>query len=131
MANRAHEWPAPDCQDLHRLCFPNPATAPDGAECPIPDHEGRVNRDCECASCVELDAAEAAAKPALFDERTPACELCRANLGEKVRAQFIAAQSTDGGWTVKWIMVCEDHRAGWNDGGDWTAPIFRLAEREE
>lgn len=44
---------------------------------------------------------------------------------------FVAAQSVDAGKTVTWHLICSDHRDGWNEGGDWVAPIFKIGEREE
>jgi hypothetical protein len=46
-------------------------------------------------------------------------------------ATHIAAQSSDAGKTVKWVPVCEADIFEWNDGGDWSAPIFKLGERIE
>lgn len=41
-------------------------------------------------------------------------------------ATFLAAQSTDQGETARWLPVCAAHVAGWNDGGDWDAPVYEL-----
>ena len=60
-------------------------------------------------------------------ELRPACEIDAANDGLIVEAEFIAAQSTDQGRTVTWVCVCAGHACGWNDGGDWDAPVFRIA----
>jgi hypothetical protein len=44
---------------------------------------------------------------------------------------YVAASSDDGGATYNWLIVCEFHRDGWNDDGDWQAPIYALGERKE
>lgn len=57
----------------------------------------------------------------------PACEIHAKNDGIFHRADFIAAQSVDAGKTVTWVCVCHALTQGWNEGGDWTAPVFRIA----
>lgn len=56
----------------------------------------------------------------------PTCHFCRVNQGQQVRAEFLAAQSADRGATVTWVAICAPHAYGWNDGGDWVAPIFAI-----
>lgn len=51
------------------------------------------------------------------------CEICRNNLGVERPAMFRAAQSTDQGQNRTSVLICEDHADGWNDGGDWDAPV--------
>lgn len=47
-------------------------------------------------------------------------------------AQFVAAQSESAGKnSVTWRLICVYHRDGWNDGGDWIAPIYILGKRVE
>lgn len=41
-------------------------------------------------------------------------------------ASFECAQSTDAGQTVSWVLACDFHADGWNEGSDWTAPIFQI-----
>lgn len=55
----------------------------------------------------------------------PPCKFCPQN-GIKRAATFVAAQSTDRGKTVDWVLICVDHADGWNEGSDWTAPMFAL-----
>lgn len=50
-----------------------------------------------------------------------ACVFC------ETPAMFIAAQSEDAGRTVDWVLICVYHADGWNDGGDWNAPVIPLA----
>ncbi len=57
-------------------------------------------------------------------EPAPACVVCDS------AASYVAAQSTDQGETVTWVLICQDHRDGWNEGGDWTAPVYRLGDRD-
>lgn len=53
------------------------------------------------------------------------CEFC----DHDQLATHIAAQSGDAGKTFDWHLICDDHAAGWNDGGDWEAPAFRIGEK--
>lgn len=57
----------------------------------------------------------------------PHCIFC-AEDGVKTPAAFLAAQSVDAGATVEWVLICRAHGAGWNDGGDWQAPIYRIGK---
>lgn len=59
------------------------------------------------------------------------CTFCRENSDREAPATHIGAQSTDGGATVTWTPICGTHADGWNDGGDWRAPVFRLGQRIE
>lgn len=45
-------------------------------------------------------------------------------------AEFLAAQSSDQGKTRSWVRICRTHREGWNDAGDWAAPVYRLDPQE-
>lgn len=54
-----------------------------------------------------------------------ACWICR-DSGMQTPAVFKAAQSSDAGKTVTWGFICELHATGWNDGGDWNAPVVRI-----
>jgi hypothetical protein len=54
------------------------------------------------------------------------CLLCEANQGIHRPARFTAAQSRDKGHTVAWFPICEGHADGWNEGGDWNAPVIPL-----
>lgn len=45
-------------------------------------------------------------------------------------AAYVAAQSMDQGKTVTWMFVCPPHVDGWNDGGDWNAPVLTLARHK-
>jgi hypothetical protein len=67
----------------------------------------------------ELARIEAAAP-------VPLCVFCSHNHGIDAPAEFVAAQSTDAGATVEWVLICGDHREGWNSGGDWRAPCYRI-----
>lgn len=29
---------------------------------------------------------------------------------------------------MSWVSICATHADGWNDGGDWAAPMFVLVE---
>ena len=49
----------------------------------------------------------------------------------RVKATYIAAQSVDSGVTVDWKPICASHRDGWNEGGDWQAPVLKIAEQVE
>ena len=51
------------------------------------------------------------------------CKLCKAD------ATHIAAQSEDQGVTVTFVPICADEVPGWNEGGDWDAPVFELGSR--
>ena len=62
----------------------------------------------------------------LYDPTHPACELCLSNAGDTTPATHVAAQSSDQGQTVHWLVICDTHRDGWNDGGDWDAPVFAI-----
>ena len=55
----------------------------------------------------------------------PKCIFCTQN-GYNHAASYLAAQSEDRGETVGWVPICTDHADGWNDGGDWTAPMYSL-----
>ena len=57
---------------------------------------------------------------------SPHCIFCEANQGIATPARFVAAQSEDQGETVRWVLICTDHADGWNDGGDWTAPMYEI-----
>lgn len=59
----------------------------------------------------------------LPSDRRPRCDFCD---DPKRAAYYLAAQSVNQGRTTTWGLVCENHIQGWNDGGDWDAPIFRL-----
>lgn len=50
----------------------------------------------------------------------PGCEFCESP------AEFLAAQSDDGGKEVEWVRVCRHHADGWNDNSDWYAPIYQF-----
>lgn len=54
----------------------------------------------------------------------PNCEFCDVPR----EAAYFAAQSIDQGKTVTWAPTCKFHVHGWNDGGDWEAPIFAIGE---
>lgn len=62
--------------------------------------------------------------------RRPCCQPCKAGDGVSVPATYLAAQSSNAGKTVHWVRICDDHRDGWNDGGDWEAPIYPLGHPE-
>ena len=47
-------------------------------------------------------------------------------IDKKNPAAYVAAQSTDQGKTITWKLICAGHRQGWNDGGDWAAPVLML-----
>jgi len=53
------------------------------------------------------------------------CQFCAG------RPTHVAAQSTDGGVTVTLVLVCDAHAEGWNEGGDWEAPIYPLSTANE
>lgn len=55
----------------------------------------------------------------------PICQFCQ-DAGILRNAMYVAAQSIDGGRSISWCFTCDDHTQGWNDGGDWSAPIYRL-----
>jgi hypothetical protein len=52
----------------------------------------------------------------------PTCTYCH------TPATRLAAQSIDQGVTVDWVPICDHHADGWNDGGDWDAPVYILVE---
>jgi hypothetical protein len=58
--------------------------------------------------------------------RYPLCFLCKENYCIERQAEFFAAQSVDQGTTIEWFPICQGHADGWNEGGDWHAPVFRL-----
>ncbi len=43
-------------------------------------------------------------------------------------AVFVGAQSEDQGKTVEWFPLCRDHADGWNEGGDWEAPVVTVSD---
>lgn len=53
------------------------------------------------------------------------CEICK-QWGYRGVAKYRAAQSIDQGKTVTWVYVCGGYVVGWNDGGDWDAPIVPI-----
>ena len=55
------------------------------------------------------------------------CQACKDSAGESVEAEYLAAQSSDEGKIVSWVLICSGHAQGWNDGGDWVAPCIPLA----
>lgn len=61
--------------------------------------------------------------------RRPYCMFCRQNGHDEVPATLLGAQSEDRGRTVSWVAICDTHADGWNEGGDWEAPLFVLVER--
>lgn len=63
-------------------------------------------------------------------KKKPRCYFCWHNRSERVDAMYVAAQSDNAGRTVTWKFICADHRDGWNDGGDWVSPVFKLGENE-
>ena len=62
--------------------------------------------------------------------RQPRCKVCWKSDGLWSAAHYLAAQSSDGGHTVSWVTICHAHRGGWNDGGDWQAPVYPLGSVE-
>lgn len=62
--------------------------------------------------------------------RKPRCAVCRSMDGSVTPANFLAASSSDEGKTIKWMTICNFHRHGWNDDGDWSAPVYPLGEAE-
>lgn len=60
----------------------------------------------------------------------PRCEVCWRSHGMRAPAEFLAAQSSDQGKTRSWVRICRTHREGWNDAGDWAAPVYRLDPQE-
>jgi hypothetical protein len=45
------------------------------------------------------------------------------------QATHVAAQSSDAGNTIDVVFICKDEVKGWNEGGDWKAPIFELGKQ--
>lgn len=60
----------------------------------------------------------------------PNCIFCNQN-GVRTRATAFGAQSTDCGKTVTWAPICDGHANGWNEGGDWDAPIIQIKPEPE
>lgn len=56
----------------------------------------------------------------------PRCTPCSGN-GRDEPADYVAAQSTDQGKTIHWEIICAHHMDGWNDGGDWKAPVYPIS----
>lgn len=56
----------------------------------------------------------------------PRCYFCWHTHGRRVDAGYLAAQSSNGGKTLVWRKICKDHLEGWNEGGDWQAPVYAL-----
>jgi hypothetical protein len=56
------------------------------------------------------------------------CRFCWANQGASRKATHIAAQSHNEGITITWVPICASEIKGWNDGGDWKAPIYQLGQ---
>lgn len=48
------------------------------------------------------------------------CKFCEAD------ATKFGAQSTDLGKTIDWVPICDGHANGWNEGGDWIAPVVPI-----
>ena len=60
----------------------------------------------------------------------PKCEICAGTGVDPVcTAGYVAAQSPDQGKTVAWRLICKFHADGWNEGGDWNAPMYKIGER--
>ena len=76
-------------------------------------HRGRYGIDADFGESVELMPR-------------PHCAFCESNHGVTAPARFVAAQSEDQGETIKWVLICTDHADGWNDGGDWNAPMYEI-----
>lgn len=53
------------------------------------------------------------------------CPFCKQD-GIKTPSAYKAEQSSDQGKTRTVVYPCDGHGAGWNDGGDWNAPITNL-----
>lgn len=58
-----------------------------------------------------------------WEKIKPRCDFC------ELPAGYIAGQSEDQGKTVNWKLVCFNHMAGWNKGGDWESPVFEIGHR--
>lgn len=63
--------------------------------------------------------------------RRPICVICEINSGVIAPAKFVAAQSENCGETVDWVLICADHANGWNEGGDWAAPMYTISDQAE
>jgi hypothetical protein len=63
-----------------------------------------------------------------FVATVPHCQFC-AETTEwhyATPASYICPQSTDGGKTVEWVLVCKNHAEGWWDGSDWRGLRYEI-----
>lgn len=73
-----------------------------------------------------VEPAETLWGPVSIDMR-PTCEL---HLTCANPAEFLVASSSKRGaeGSVAWAPACSECLDGWNDSGDWPAPMIRLGE---
>ncbi len=53
--------------------------------------------------------------------RLPRCQVCK-----KRDASFLAGSSSNQGKKIRWNRICSHCIHGWNEGGDWIAPIYPI-----